>query len=578
MESWLEGQEGGRTGEDADMQDRAWESDAWAAWERYDAPEAIDSALRAANDDALRLACYFAVRSQRADLLVEQADRIATLDRGVVRDAALTLVAVTTADLRRAKAIASGLRDSPPDVSTVAADDDDAAIGADTLSWVAMGAMAAGAWRDARECVTEARVFLDRIKTAPTTYHARSWLTRTQFDLLGVDALAEYHTRGGQEAQRALDDAIGPLRRENQVTVEHTLALICLGDLQHLRGDLAGAAVILARGLDLAAQDRPGLAEHARIELAFIRVREGRWDDADLLAGASQAPPRTMDTGWFTPQVAAVHALMTVLRGDPEVAQELIESATQRNLVVQSYLASMILLHARIVLAIVRRDWISMARIVEDATDPGYRHPYRDNEWRALLLAAAWFQERTGDIRERYAEWTQHPGAEDDPYFLMFTVLLANRDEISAAVDESARRALSLLGPEHDPAGRALVRAVIDEETSHEEPGSVADDGRPVSDADSTASTGPAPAQSRAEVAPPPSQTLPSLTPQQRRIAVAVAQGYTSAEIATMLHLTKRTIDYHVTNILRRLDITSRREIARHLHAARPRPPHAKRA
>ena len=61
---------------------------------------------------------------------------------------------------------------------------------------------------------------------------------------------------------------------------------------------------------------------------------------------------------------------------------------------------------------------------------------------------------------------------------------------------------------------------------------------------------------------------LASLTPQQVRIARAVAQGYTSDEIAAIEFLSKRTIDYHVTNIVVRLGLSSRREIARVIDAA----------
>ncbi|MCS5732745.1 helix-turn-helix transcriptional regulator [Herbiconiux sp. CPCC 203386] len=56
-----------------------------------------------------------------------------------------------------------------------------------------------------------------------------------------------------------------------------------------------------------------------------------------------------------------------------------------------------------------------------------------------------------------------------------------------------------------------------------------------------------------------------TLTAQQLRVAELVAEGYTSVEIAQILHVSSKTVDFHVGNIVRRLGVGSRREIARRL-------------
>ncbi|WP_405057248.1 AAA family ATPase [Kribbella sp. NBC_01505] len=54
---------------------------------------------------------------------------------------------------------------------------------------------------------------------------------------------------------------------------------------------------------------------------------------------------------------------------------------------------------------------------------------------------------------------------------------------------------------------------------------------------------------------------LDNLTAQERLIATKVAAGETSKEVAATLFLSPRTIDTHLRNIFRKLDITSRRQL-----------------
>ena len=56
---------------------------------------------------------------------------------------------------------------------------------------------------------------------------------------------------------------------------------------------------------------------------------------------------------------------------------------------------------------------------------------------------------------------------------------------------------------------------------------------------------------------------LNELTPREREVLQLIARGYRYKEIAARLHLSSRTIESHVSAVLRKLQLSSRHELAR---------------
>jgi DNA-binding NarL/FixJ family response regulator len=62
--------------------------------------------------------------------------------------------------------------------------------------------------------------------------------------------------------------------------------------------------------------------------------------------------------------------------------------------------------------------------------------------------------------------------------------------------------------------------------------------------------------------APKIGPTPVALTRREREVATLVSRGLTNRQIAKELYLSERTIENHISKILRKLDVASRTEIA----------------
>jgi ATP/maltotriose-dependent transcriptional regulator MalT len=64
---------------------------------------------------------------------------------------------------------------------------------------------------------------------------------------------------------------------------------------------------------------------------------------------------------------------------------------------------------------------------------------------------------------------------------------------------------------------------------------------------------------------PPVGERAERLTPREQEIAILVARGFTNRQIASELFISERTVDHHVSNILKKLDVSSRERVASRL-------------
>ena len=60
----------------------------------------------------------------------------------------------------------------------------------------------------------------------------------------------------------------------------------------------------------------------------------------------------------------------------------------------------------------------------------------------------------------------------------------------------------------------------------------------------------------------PPTETL---TPREQEVALLVGRGLTNRQIAQELVISEHTVHHHVTNILKKLNLTSRQQVASRL-------------
>ena len=62
---------------------------------------------------------------------------------------------------------------------------------------------------------------------------------------------------------------------------------------------------------------------------------------------------------------------------------------------------------------------------------------------------------------------------------------------------------------------------------------------------------------------------LENLTSREREVLQLIARGYKYKEIATRLHLSAKTVEAHVSSVLRKLQLSSRAELTRWAHERR---------
>lgn len=391
------------------------------------------------------------------------------------------------------------------------------------------------------------------------------------FGMMTLAVIVEWDTYAGSAAHDRLSAALAPFRAQNLLRSHHARALLAVGHVIASRGEFGAAAVSMARGVRLLPDNTIARAS-AQARLALVRFRQGDWAAArhEVHAVATaDVPPNA----WLNGLIAALDALQPALSGDLPAARERIAVARETLAALPSMQAEAILLHARIAYTVGGNDWSGMIQILENAEEPGYRRIYTDHEWRALWGMALRNAGRMSRYRDLVQQWGSDEGAAQHPYYWSHVALLAQVDRDAAAALDAAYRARDLIGDGDDPLGRTWVRIVVGTIVSlYGDPteGIVSHEAARAELVELGAN-----AFVRvctriieniaAEVARKGGDALGVLTAQQRRIAELVAEGYTSAEIGQILYLSKKTIDFHVANIVSRLGLSGRRELKRRL-------------
>ncbi|WP_424449036.1 LuxR C-terminal-related transcriptional regulator [Microbacterium arborescens] len=518
-------------------------------------------ALAAESGDAGPLAPILAadLEMTRPPVLPAYAAQLAALPPGAVRDAALAFVSLLT-DADAARVVAStqaavAALERRDDLLASALASCAALILIDRAHWVE------SAWFVAAADRSTARA---RARDGDTDEVEASW-----FRMMAAAVLIEWNTYDGTARLDALSAALTAPRARNLLRSHHGPALVAMGQVLAARGEFGAGAVSIARGIPLFPPRSHAWAS-AQARLVYVKYRQGDWIGARRAARAVREGTQR-DSAWAASLLSAVETLEPATGGDLATAVTRIEEATASLAAHPSVQADMMLLHSRLAVTIGANDWVAMNRVLDDAEEPGYRRVFTEHEWRALRGMALRNLGRTARYRELVASWADEPGAEGSSYYWAHVALLAHLDGDTGSALAAAHRSRGLVNDGDDPLGRTWVRIVVGTivsllgdatdgmgsyEAARAELASIGANGfvrlctRIIEDV--------ARQLTRAS-----GDALAPLTAQQRRVAELVAEGFTSAEIAEILYLSKKTIDFHVANILSRLGLPSRRELVR---------------
>lgn len=497
--------------------------------------------------------------------LASRTAALRSLPPGPVRDAGLAFVSlVTDPDAER---VGGSVRSA---VIGLAGRDD--LLASALASCAALILVDRARWVDAAWFVAAAEQAIERarVRLGDSDAISAAW-----FRMMAPAVMIEWNTYDGTTRLDALSAALAGPRSRNLLRSHHGPALVAMGQVLAARGEFGAGAVSIARGIPLF-PPRSHLQASAYGRLAYVKYRQGDW------AGARRAATRVRDgmrpsSAWTDSLLSAVETLEPATGGDLAAAAARIEEATRALAVQPSVQAEMVLLHARLALTIGARDWVGMNRLLDDAEEPGWRRVFTDHEWRALRGMALRNLGRTERYRELVTGWADEPGADDSAYYWAHVAMLDQIHGDAASALLAAYRARDRVSDGDDPLGRTWVRIVVGTivslygdategmgsyELARAELAAIGANGfvrlctRIIEDV-------------AGQLARASGDALTALTAQQRRVAELVAEGFTSAEIAEILYLSKKTIDFHVANILSRLGLGTRRELGRWMSRAR---------
>lgn len=388
------------------------------------------------------------------------------------------------------------------------------------------------------------------------------------WELAAAAVLVEWHTYAGSSQMLAVREQLLDLGRRNLLDDRHAPALVAVGAVQFGLGEFADAAGWTNRALRLL-PTASARSIAARAQFALIRQRQGQWRESYRLAATAlellpaDAPPR------LRALVEATALLQPALTLDLAAAQpelERLSSLVERHYSVQ---ADTVLDQIRSILLFAMEDWAGLLTFLDDLGTNGYRCIYSTHEWCAMRAAALWNLRWAGRYRAFVVSWADYAGAERSPYYWTHRALLADIDGDPAGFAAHRARAESFADRILDPMGRTWIHlatgyVALRRGSTHDglAQWELARERMRRAGAASFAELFTAVLERTAgEFAAAADDPLAALTEQQRRVARHVADGLTSAEIAERMHLSRKTVDFHVANIVTRLGLKTRREI-----------------
>ncbi|WP_271175300.1 helix-turn-helix transcriptional regulator [Leifsonia poae] len=531
-----------------------------------------------------------AMRTRMHERIFDLTPAIEALPASPTRDAVLIELRTLTGDIPGALALALAIDAAP------ATTPDERAIRSHVAEAIPKILMAT---RDMAGTVDYLEAGRHHIAAAPTDRSeisdpALRWLAQPYDDLLrllGWGLIAAGHMRRGDliaalvvELDQLLDGEESPAAADALVT--RARVFILSGDIERARDDLARAAGLVRRF------PSSWTAGFARTIYAHVLFLVGEWDESVTLADAAVALAldETDLSGW--PIALTASALVRAGRGEAAAVEERLSSASRARLGFAGSYDGDIPFIARAELARALGD--AAAQLVateaaEEVATPAstlgwmtYRvdalaalgragdaraalEACRDPRrlWRPFYGSLGWLEGRVLEAEGRHEEAVasylgslEEPGSALFPFPHAVAALDAGRllltlgtdPERARALLETAAGAFRRLGA---PAYLARCTHLLAEPA-------VADPGGPV-------------AERHDPFAP--------LTTRERQVAHALAAGMTNKEIAERLYVSVTTVNFHVRNILAKLELTSRRDL-RKLSSPRgsrrttsPRPP-----
>ncbi len=388
-----------------------------------------------------------------------------------------------------------------------------------------------------------------------------------QWELDGLAALVEWQTYAGTAEYEKLSAELSDLRARNSLQAHHAAAMVAVGMVDLRRCAFSDAVAGLSAAVRMA---DPGSVRtlHAQAELLLAYVRCGQRPEAWAMLDSLGTALRDDDVSQWQALVTACGVLPDAMNLNIPEALEAWESARRAVNEAWTVHADTVIAHARMSILLGTGEWDALAAHVAAIRSTTYRDIYDEHELRAIEADTFWISGAADGYRAVIRGWRAAPGASTSPYFRIHQAQIADLDDEVEAMVRHIEDANGLLAGAEDPLGAVIVRVKtgdlltkrVSAVSGMEYWESAREDLIRMEAHGMVSMLNVFISLKAQEIVEDSSNPLDALTDQQRTVVEHVAEGFTSAEIAARLHVTRKTVDFHVGNALIRLDVESRRE------------------